>query len=79
MTHSKNELFSDCLSLEVISQLTASNCDNKWKYSGTILRAIYILNLESEASILNKWSIKDSEFVAQCKQNKDFIYFCDQK
>ena len=41
-------------------------------YSGTILRAIYILNLESEASILNKWSIKDSEFVAPGKQNKWF-------
>ena len=41
-------------------------------YSGTILRAIYILNLESEASILNKWSIKGSEFVASGKQNKWF-------
>ena len=41
-------------------------------YSGTILRAIYILNLESEASILNKWSIKSSEFVAPGKQNKWF-------
>lgn len=41
-------------------------------YRGTILRAIYILNLESEASILNKWSIKGSEFVAPGKQNKWF-------
>lgn len=41
-------------------------------YSGTVLRAIYILNLESEASILNKWSIRDSEFVAPGKQNKWF-------